>query len=381
MTSMTTEIMSAIALASLLLCANMSAANENLTLFCPGDYQVVQRQTAAAGALHVQGRTTVSAEQWQYRLLGRTEEAWHDFPSPVREGNFDFTIKAPAGGWYRLQVRGLNAGQTVAEAAVAHVGIGEVFIIAGQSNAANHGSERQTPKTGKVSSFNGAQWTLANDPQPGASGDGGSFLPAFGDALNERLHVPIGIVNIAQGSTSVREWLPKGERMQQEPSTGANVTKVGPGEWECTGVIFNLFAQRFAALGLHGFRAVLWHQGESDAGQARAGYPAEVQITGEQYFEFMRTLIRASQKQAGWRVPWITAQTTYHGEEDASDAEFRAAMKKLWDQKLSWQGPDTDTLRAEYRDGVHFNAKGLQKHGLMWADKVSAWLEKKIGPK
>ena len=168
---------------------------------------------------------------------------------------------------------------------------------------------------------------------------------------------------------------------QQEPSTGANVTKVGPGEWECTGVIFNLFAQRFAALGLHGFRAVLWHQGESDAGQARAGYPAEVQITGEQYFEFMRKLIRASQKQAGWPVPWITAQTTYHGEGDASDAEFRAAMKKLWDQKLSWQGPDTDTLRAEYRDGVHFNAKGLQKHGLMWADKVSAWLEKKIGPK
>jgi hypothetical protein len=50
---MITEIMLAIAITSLLLCANMSAANEDLVLSSPGDYQVVQRQTAAAGAFYI----------------------------------------------------------------------------------------------------------------------------------------------------------------------------------------------------------------------------------------------------------------------------------------------------------------------------------------
>ena len=361
------------------------AANETLTLCSPLDYQVVQRQTATEGALHLQGKTTFIAEKWQYRLpgkplAGQADEAWHDFPSPVKDGAFDFTVKAPAGGWYRLEVRGLSASQAVVEAGVAHVGIGEVFIVAGQSNAGNFGSEKQTTKTGNVGSFNGEWWALANDPQQGADGSGGSFMPAFGDAMNERFHVPIGIVGIAAGGTSVREWLPKGERMRQQPTTGANVTPVGPGEWESTGGLFDRFVKRFTLLGPQGFRAVLWHQGESDAGQARSGYPADRQITGGQYFEFMGHLIRASREKAGWRIPWFTAQTTYHSEEDASDPEFRAAMKKLWDKGLSLEGPDTDTLRAGYRAGVHFNGNGLRKHGQMWADKVSAWLEKQIAP-
>jgi hypothetical protein len=49
--------------------------------------------------------------------------------------------------------------------------------IAGQSNAANHGEERQTPQTGRVAVFDGTHWRLAADPQPGASGSGGR-LPA-----------------------------------------------------------------------------------------------------------------------------------------------------------------------------------------------------------
>ena len=33
-------------------------------------------------------------------------------------------------------------------------------------------------------------------------------------------------------------------------------------------------------------------------------------------------------------------------------------------------------MRAEYRDGVHFNAKGLRRHGELWAGVVNAWLER-----
>ena len=365
--------------------ASVRADQKPLTLLSPMDYQVVQRQTTTEGALRLQGKTTATAEKWQYRLLGKpmsgkADEAWHDFPSPMTNGAFCFTVKTPAGGWYRLELRGINGDQTAAEASVAHVGIGEVFIVAGQSNAGNHGAEKQVTKTGNVASFDGNRWVLANDPQHGASGDSGSFMPAFGDAMNARFHVPIGIVAIAEGATSVRQWLPRGSRMKQAPTIISGVRQTGPGEWESTGDLFYRIEDRCTRLGPRGFRALLWHQGESDAGQARAGYPADRQITGEQYFEFMDKLIRASGDVAGWPAPWFTAQTTYHGEQDASDAEFRAAMKKLWDKGVSLEGPDTDTLRAEYRDGVHFNGKGLQTHGQIWADKVGTWLETQIAP-
>jgi hypothetical protein len=364
---------------------SVPAANEALTLCSPLDYQVVQRQTATEGALHLQGKTTFMAEKWQYRLpgkplAGQADEAWHDFPSPVKDGAFDFTVKAPAGGWYRLEVRGVSASQTVVKAGVAHVGIGEVFIVAGQSNAGNFGSEKQITKTGNVGSFNGEQWALANDPQQGADGSGGSFMPAFGDAMNERFHVPIGIVGIAAGGTSVRQWLPKGERMQQQPTTGANVTPVGPGEWESTGDLFDRFVKRFTLLGPHGFRAALWHQGESDAGQVRWGYPADRQITGEQYTKFMEKLIRASRARAGWEVPWFVALTTIHSPTEPPDEEFRSAQKALWESGLAGEGPDTDALNGDNRVDVHFSGKGLRAHGKLWADKVSAWLEKQLAP-
>ena len=200
-------------------------------------------------------------------------------------------------------------------------------------------------------------------------------MPAFGDALVEALGGPVGIVAVGQGATSVREWLPKGEKVNKLTTTGAGLRQVAPGQWETTGELFDRLAQRLEALGPRGFRAILWHQGESDAGQARSGYPLERQISGEDYFRYMEILIRASRVRAGWRVPWFTAQVSYHSETDPSDDEFRAAQKRVWDAGLAFPGPDTDALRAEWRAGVHFNAKGLQKHGQLWAEKVTPWLK------
>src|SRR5262249_30593814 len=132
---------------------------------------------------------------------------------------FQASISLPAGGWYRLEFRGTHDEKIVAETSLPHLGVGEVFVVAGQSNAGNYGSEVQQPKTGLVASFDGKLWRPANDPQPGAGGKGGSFMPAFGDEMAKRFDVPIGVVPIAVGSTSVREWLPKGEKVDRMTST------------------------------------------------------------------------------------------------------------------------------------------------------------------
>jgi hypothetical protein len=311
-------------------------------------------------------------------LTGELPGNWQPLAFHLKTHEFHGEFPAAAGGWYRIEVQATHNGKVLGRGTIEHVGVGEVFVVAGQSNSSNHGSPRQQTVTGMVASFGGGKWILANDPQPGGSGDGGSFMPAFGDAMYKKFGVPIGIASVGVGATSVRQWLPKGARMNQRPTIDAYVKAVGPSQWESTGQLFDGLIRRIESLGPHGCRAVLWHQGESDAGQARSGYPASVQISGDQYRQFMEKLIRASQSCAGREIPWFVAQATYHSEQDPADEEFRRAQRSLWDSKIALEGPDTDAMRKEYRDGVHFNAKGLQAHGRLWAEKVGVWLEKTL---
>ena len=97
----------------------------------------------------------------------------------------------------------MRAGKLLAMPTAPLVGVGEVFVIAGQSNSANYGEEKLSTKTGLVAAFDGTRWQVANDPQPGTRGSGGSFVPPFGDAMAERFKVPVGIVACGVGGTSV----------------------------------------------------------------------------------------------------------------------------------------------------------------------------------
>src|SRR5262249_19002498 len=161
-------------------------------------------------------------------------------------------ISAPAGGWYQLQVQLIGSGTNVAEANVEHVGIGEIFVVAGQSNSANHGEEKQQAKNPLVVEFGNSNWHAAPGREAGAGGKGGSFMPAFGDAMAARFDVPIGIVAIGEGSTSVREWLPRNELMAAPPTTGRNTILIGSNSWASTGELFNRIISAQQMLGSNG---------------------------------------------------------------------------------------------------------------------------------
>lgn len=313
-----------------------------LRLTSPLDYQVFQRRSRLRGSLRIRGVAEGDCDAIQLRLTGKSLTAelpgnWQPIRFDPKSREFQGEFSTASGGWYRVEVQATRSGKVLGRSTVEHVGVGEVFVVAGQSNSSNHGSPRQQTVTGMVASFGGSKWVLANDPQPGGSGDGGSFMPAFGDALYKKYGVPIGVASVGVGATSVRQWLPKGERMNQRPTIDAYVKAVGPGQWESTGQLFDGLMQRIESLGPHGCRAVLWHQGESDAGQARSGYPAGVQITGDQYRQFMEKLIRASRKCAGWEIPWLVAQATYHSEQDPADEEFRRAQRACGILKSPWK--------------------------------------------
>ena len=339
------------------------AASE-MALYGPLDYEVFQRRTRTQGDIQVRGRVHADFDRVEWRLTGKPLEGaapseWQALPPPnppptrgegrVGEARaFDATLPVPAGGWYKLEVRALKDGKEVAAGAVGHVGVGEVFVGAGQSNSTNCGQEKIQQHTGLVSSFSGTYWQPADDPQVGAHDQsvGGSFWPAFGDAMAEKYHVPIGVASTGHSGTSINQWQP------------------GAGDG-----LFDWTTERMNELGNGGFRAVLWHQGESDTS-----------MPSDEYREKLTNLIEKSRGAAGWDAPWFVAQVSYHNPTDVSTASTRDAQQKLWQTGVALEGPDTDALTGDNRDnngqGIHFSPKGLAAHGHMWADKVGVWLDK-----
>ena len=335
-----------------------------ITLGSPSEYQVVLRATKTGGKIAIRGRSSEPCAAAEVRM-GEHREALQVEPGTC---NFRGEFAAAAGGWYAIEVRA--GGETVT---IDHVGVGEVFVIAGQSNSTNYGEAAQRTRTGMVSTFSGVGWRPADDPQPGVQ-DGsknGSFIPAFGDALYERLKVPIGVACVGSGGTSVRQWLPKGDRFAVPPTSAKYFVKAGENEWASDGRLFQGMVDRIHQLG-GGFRLLLWHQGESDAHQA-VGH----ELSGAEYRRMMERLITAT-RAATWNFPWMAAQVSYHTPADTSDPAIRAAQASLWKDKIAIEGPDTDTLTGDNRQnngaGVHFSGKGLQAHGRMWAEKVAEWI-------
>ena len=327
------------------------AAEGPLTVLSPSDYQVFQRQTMLAGKVRLSGTVPPACDQVQARLTGAGLKGalpgtWQDVPFDKVCHSYRAELPTQAGGWYQLEVRALLAGKEVASNKISHVGVGEVFVTCGQSNSTNCGSEPTRSESGMVSTFGGDIWKLSEDPQPGVHDGykGGSPWPSFGDALYAKCHVPVAIAVTGQGGAPARHWTAGGE----------------PFLWTL---------MRINQLGFGGFRALLWHQGEADA----AGT-----VTADQYYTTLSNEIRQFRAAAGWDFPWFVAQVslTVTGKDAGLHSSTRDAQKRIWDEGIALEGPDTDTLTGDLRAGIHFNAKGLKAHGAMWAEKVGAYLDK-----
>jgi lysophospholipase L1-like esterase len=261
----------------------------------------------------------------------------------------DMKLELPA-GWYQLEFRAMKSGALVATAGVDHVGVGEVFVTCGQSNSANHGQPPQQAEDERVSSrhFQTGLWQHADDPQPGASGEGGSPWALLGDLLVKKHDVPVGFICVGVGGTAVSYW-----------------TLNGGG--------YARLQQAVQSLGPQGCRAVLWHQGESDS---LGGTSAK------DYAKMLGETIAQSRKDAGWDLPWGVALASFHPAPEAT-AERQAAVvagqrKVIATVPGVFQGPETDSYhtRGWLCDTVHFNAQGLAAHAQGWADAVAPILEK-----
>ena len=357
------------------------ATDDHIHLTSPLDFEVFQRQSREEGSISIKGRSELPVQRVEASISGQSltgpvSARWHKLKFDRATGEFHAELSIAAGGFYKIEVRIRHSSRDVETATVSHVGVGEVFVISGQSNSTNYGEVPQVPETGMVATFSGEIWRLANDPQPGVQDNSkqGSFIPSFGDALYRKYHVPIGVASIGHGSTSVRQWLPAGEAVEVMPTMTKYVERSDDGTLVCDGTLFNGMMQRIDRLGPRGFRAVLWHQGESDSHQK-----PEHEISGETYRRMLEHVILSSRKQARWEIPWFVANVSYGNPETPSSPAIREAQQSLWRTGIAFQGPDTDVLGAAFRQnggkGVHFNEAGLKAHGLLWAHQVELYLD------
>jgi hypothetical protein len=234
----------------------------------------------------------------------------------------------------------LKDGAVIAAKVIEHIGVGEVFVAAGQSNSTNNGEKKLAQSSGMVSTYSGEGWRLADDPQPGCydNSRGGSFYPPLGDMLYEQFKVPIAFAVTGQGGSSVAQW-----------QTG--------------GDLFNWMEMRIQQLGPQGFRMVLWHQGEADGPTPDA-----------EHYNRIKAIIEESNLRAGWSFPWMVAQVGHW--------QTRKAKVRLWADGIALEGPDSDALAGENRispTNCHFSETGLKRHAALWFDKLSPYLQTFIG--
>ncbi len=265
---------------------------------------------------------------------------WAKADGQLRDQDWSGAARVPGGGWYRLELRARRGDQAVAAGAVEPIGVGELFVVAGQSYAvgANDELTKVDDPQGRVVAYDAVNksWRVANDPQPNA-GDGGTIWPTTGNLLLPLTRVPIGFVNVAVGGTATRQWLPGEKLYEQLAAAGTSVGR---------------------------FRAVLWQQGESDVIEHRAT---------DYYVKNMVTIREALSKQWGFDPPWLLAKSTLHPtvyNDPQGEGRIRAAIDQLGIMRGFRPGPDTDILGGENRGGVgtrrHFSGIGQRRAGLMW---------------
>ena len=331
----------------------VSAELGTFKLVSPKPHQVVQRIGVAPGSGHadvvVRGELPNGAERaaWESRVVpldgaeGRGSE-WTKMEAKIKDATFEATARVAAGGWYRLEVRCRISPDAVAIGRVEPIGVGEVFVVAGQSYATNCNDEKfkVADPLGRVVAFDSAKetWGIAHDPQPAPdNSEGGSIWPPLGDALLKELRVPIGFANVAVGGTSSMQWMPPGNLHPRLRKAGQTLGR---------------------------FRAVLWQQGESDV---IAKTPLETYVSN------LKTIRESAAKAWGFDPPWLLAKSTHHPtvyNDPAGEGRIRSAIDELIKQPGFRAGPDTDTLTGENRGDAksrrHFSGIGQRRAAEMW---------------
>ena len=393
-----------------------------ITISSPVVRQIFQRDLNNQATVTITGSYSQPIDTIQVRFTpvkaGQgTAIDWTVIKSAPLGGLFKGSIVVK-GGWYIMDVRGLLNGKLVGNiSTLERVGVGEVFVIAGQSNAGGSG-ERGYNETGSTddrvncanflnapegywkqydptnssfkitansTNFSIVQFSqLTKNSSIGPIGLGVYYWGKVGDALSAKENVPVMFFNVAWAGSSSRVWRESAEN----PTIGA-YSDVQPflptiNRYD-VGVPYSNMKGVLSYYGINlGVRAVLWMQGETE-NVLNIDDNTTNDVSALQYQKNLEYIIAKSRQDLGnSKLAWVVSRTSYSGAlgcgtnpankiQQPSPLIAVGQNETIRSNANVYPGPFTDNIQVPRvnigkAECVHFTGTGLD-------DVAAAWIK------
>ncbi len=368
----------------------------------PETRAVFQRDNDNTSTIYLSGTYYQPVDSLQVRLVAEVagqgiNTRWMTLQKNVQGGVFQGLVRG-TGGWYRLEVQAFKDGVVLASDAIRKVGIGEVFIITGQSNAQGFQDfgavGAADDRVNCVSYNNSIANSLADPPAPvfeqlsatsviGMRGQSAWCWGRLGDLLAQQYNVPVLFINTAWAGTTIRNWIES-----FDDKITKNIFALGTSaENFPRGMPYaNLRIALRYYCSLQGLRAILWHQGETDN--------IPLNLEREDYRRLLQSLIEKTRTDTQRYPAWVLARASRASRLDptcfANCRGDQACIDRCPPQFVNsdkitggqtdiintfsnnvYAGPFTDVIQPTRPDGVHFTGDGLIQLANAWYQSMS----------
>lgn len=363
-------------------------SNQAIKITYPESRAIFQRENDNTSTIYLSGSVYQPTDSVQARV--QVEETgqglssnWVTIQRNSQGGIFQGALKAK-GGWYRLEVQSFAGDKVIGSDVVRKVGIGEVFIITGQSNAQgflNYGATGATDDRVNCVTYDNITANSLNDPPAptfqqlsansliGPRGQGAWCWGVLGDLIVKQYGVPVLFINTAWAGTTIKNWF--------ESANGQitkNIFAIGtPNENFPAGMPYSnlVIALRYYC-SLQGLRAVLWQQGETDN--------LPLNSTRKEYGAAMQFIVNKTRADTDRYPAWVLARSSYNlGKVSQDIIQAQNDVINTYNNNV-FAGPFTDNIQIPRFDDVHFGNKptnnpgdkGLNDLGQAWYESLNA---------
>jgi hypothetical protein len=295
----------------------------------------------------------------EYSVFNRdtgTTGNWSSFDS--ESGGVSRKTVSLTAGWFDFIIRNKSTGAQTQR--IEKVGVGDVFVVAGQSNSENFGGTNPSQVVNeRVSAYNlsSGEWVLGSDPQTNKGAynlSGASPWSYFGNYFTQCTNVPIHVISVGWGNTRVEQWTPSHNGTPPGNEQGLVSTSL---------YVDRLQPAINQVRNYNGARAVFWHQGENDTSRG---------TSTQSYQAWLNSIISQSRLDVGdSTLPWFVALVSEISGEPESKRQpvLDGQINTIIAGNNVTVGSQTDKflkLPALISDGIHFSSIGVDEHAKEW---------------
>ncbi len=346
----------------------------------PLNRTVFQRNNQNLSTFNINGFFTGSADSIQARLVPRvvgqgTLVNWKRISQGISSNNFCGTMTA-AGGWYSLELRSWKDGGVINTSTLDRVGVGEVFLIVGHSNAQGNGYPNiggaAEDRVNCVDVANPASqlrtYEASGSPndlplhfdQLGASSGMAPFSEnpwlwgKLGDRLVAKFNVPVLFLSAAFGGSAMyHNYLSATNQPFTHSFINYNIRMPYAN-------IRNTFVKYTPVVGL---RAILSHHGINDVSFASNSKDVIK-------FHYQTVIDKSRQDSGNPNLAWLVAIAAYNN--GVVPFINQGQLELTTNNPNVFRGPNLDQIDNSGRvDNLHFNQTGQNLSAQYWSQSIT----------